>query len=402
MSRTLFTGGLVYDGTLAAPAPADVVVEDGRVVEVGPGLDGDVSVDCTGAFVSPGFFDCHVHVMLTDLDHLRMMATPFSLNFFHAGQNLQKTLTGGVTSIRDAGLADLGIKRAVETGLVAGPRMQVAIDMISQTGGHNDTWELCGSHVELFPQHPGRPSGVADGVDAVRKKAREMIRAGADVLKVATSGGVLSPTDSPHHGQFTDAEVAAIVEEANAVGIPVMAHAQGTDGIKRALRTGVRSIEHGIYLDDEAIEMMLETGTWLVPTLLCPQSVLRAADAGAPLSEEAVAQTRAVIDLHRDSIKRAHAAGVRIAMGTDSGIGEHGTNLEELGLMVEIGMTPLESLHASTGSAAELLRVDQDRGRLEPGQRADIVVVEGSPDDLTGLPGRIRGVYLDGVAADTR
>jgi imidazolonepropionase-like amidohydrolase len=325
-----------------------------------------------------------------------MMATPFSLNFYLAQDNLRRTLAGGVTSVRDAGLADLGVKRAVERGLISGPRMQVAIDMISQTGGHNDTWELCGSHVELFPSHPGRPSGVADGVEAVRRKAREMIRAGADVLKVATSGGVMSATDDPRLGQFTDAEVAVIVEEAHAAGIEVMAHAQGTEGVKRAVRTGVRSVEHGIYLDDVAIDMMLAAGTWLVPTMHAPQSVLKAADAGVPIPETAVAQTRAVVAEHRASMKRAYQAGVRFAMGTDCGIGPHGTNLDELGYLTEIGMTPVAALHAATGSAAELLGVDNDRGTLAPGMRADLVVVDGSVDDLTDVPNRVRGDFLDG------
>jgi imidazolonepropionase-like amidohydrolase len=398
MTRTLFTGGLVYDGTLAAPAAADVLVEDGRILEVGPGLDGDEAVDCAGAFVSPGFFDCHVHVMLTDLDYLRMMATPFSLTFFMAAENLRRTLAGGVTSVRDAGLADLGIKRAVESGLIPGPRMQISVEMLSQTGGHGDTWELCGAHVELLPPHPGRPSGVADGVDAVRRKVREMIRAGADVIKVATSGGVMSPTDDPRVGQYTDAEVAVVVEEAHAAGIEVMAHAQGTEGVKRAVRTGVRSIEHGIYLDDEVIDMMLAAGTWLVPTMHAPQSVLRAAAAGVPMPANAVAQTQAVVAEHRSSMKRAYQAGVRFAMGTDCGIGPHGTNLDELGYLVEIGMSPVEALHAATGSASELMMVSDDRGTLAPGKRADLVVVNGSVDDLTDVPSRVRGVYLDGRA----
>ena len=388
----------MYDGTLAGPAPADVLVEDGRILEVGPGLDGDDAVDCTGAFVSPGFIDCHVHVMLTDLDHLRMMSTPFSLNFFMAADNLRKTLAGGVTSVRDAGLADLGIKRAVERGLIRGPRMQISIEMLSQTGGHGDTWELCGSHVNLLPPHPGRPSGVADGVEGVRRKVREMIRAGADVIKVATSGGVMSPTDDPRHGQYTDAEVAVIVEEAHAAGIEVMAHAHGTDGVKRALRTGIRSIEHGTFLDDEAIEMMLTAGTWLVPTMHAPLSVLKAAAAGVPMPENAVSQTQSVAAEHRASMKRAYEAGVRFAMGTDCGIGPHGTNLDELGYLVEIGMSPVEALHAATGSAAALLKVGEDRGTLAPGKRADLVVVGGSVDDLTQVPGRVRGVYLDGLA----
>jgi imidazolonepropionase-like amidohydrolase len=225
MPRTVFSGGVVYDGTLATPAEADIAVEDGRIVDVGSGLDGDELIDCAGHWVSPGFFDCHVHVMLNRPDILRILQTPFSLNFYLAEQNLGTTLDAGITSIRDASGADLGVKEAVEQGLVRGPRMQIAISMVTQTGGHADTWQACGVHVPFFPEHPGRPSAIVDGPDAVRRKVRELIRAGADVIKVATTGGVLSPRDDPRHGHFRDVEIAVLVEEATAAGLFVMAHA---------------------------------------------------------------------------------------------------------------------------------------------------------------------------------
>jgi len=401
MTRTLFTGGLVYDGTRAEPAPGDVVVEGGRIVEVGTGLDGDEAVDCSGHFVAPGFFDAHVHVTIDSPDQLEIAHRPFSLQFYTAARNLRRTLDTGVTSVRDAGGADLGIKEAIDRGLIQGPRMQIAISILSQTGGHGDDWCVCGSTMPFFVPHPGRPANVVDGPDEVRKKVRELIRAGADVIKVATTGGVLSPTDDPRHSQFRDAEIAVMVEEAAAVGITVMAHAQGTEGIKAAVRNGVRSIEHGIYLDDEAIDMMLAAGTWLVPTLHAPQAVLRGADAGMALPKAAVEKARMVVNEHQASVKRAHEAGVLIAMGTDCGVGAHGTNLDELQLMQSAGLGAVDALHASTGSAAALLRVAEDRGTLQPGLRADLVVVEGSPVDLVDLKHRVRRVYLDGALVST-
>jgi len=401
MTRTVFTGGLVYDGTTAAAAEGDVVVEDGRIVEVGPGLDGDEVVDCSGGFVSPGFFDCHVHVVMDTPNFVEIIEAPFSLQFFKAAVNLRKTLETGVTSVRDAGGADLGVKAAVDRGLIPGPRMQISIIMLSQTGGHGDDWSVCGADIPVFLPHPGRPSGVVDGPDEVRKRVRELVRAGADVIKVATSGGVLSASN-PHHGQLRDAEIATMTEEATAAGIHVMAHAQAAAGIKTALRNGVRSIEHGIFLDDEAIDLMLQKGAWLVPTLQAPREVIAAAEKGLPIPHEHVEKARALTEVHADAVRRAHEAGVRIAMGTDAGVGAHGTNLEEVELMVGTGLSAVDALHATTGSAAELLDVAEDRGTIRPGLRADLVVVDGSPDDVVDLGGRVRSVHLDGVQVSAR
>jgi imidazolonepropionase-like amidohydrolase len=396
VSRTLFRGGLLFDGTGSAPAPADVVLEGDRFVEIGSGLDGDEVVDCTGASLLPGLFDCHVHVMISGVNPMRQAQTPFSYQFYEAVGNLRATLATGVTSIRDAGGADLGVKQAVRDGLVAGPRMQIAISMLSQTGGHGDSWQTSGCHLPLMLPHPGRPATIADGPDEVRRVVRELIRAGADVLKVATSGGVLSARDDPRHGHFRDDEVAVMVAEATAAGIAVMSHAQAADGIKVAVRNGVRSIEHGIYLDDEAIELMLDRGTWLVPTLVAPRAVLAGAAAGIKFSDAVLAKARMVLDVHTESVRRAIAAGVRIAMGTDSGVGPHGNNLEELRLLVECGMTPAAALHATTLSAAELLGVADELGAVLPGRRADLVVVDGDALDVGTLRDRIRAVYLDG------
>jgi imidazolonepropionase-like amidohydrolase len=399
MTRIVHTGARIWDGSDSDPAEADLAVEDGRIVELGPRLDGDEQVDHAGRTILPGLFDCHVHVVLGTIDQLVLARQPFSYQFYVAAQNLQATLRAGITSLRDAGGADLGIKQALEDGLIAGPRLQISLSMLSQTGGHGDDWVPSGNQLSLLPAHPGVPPTLVDGPDAMRAKVRELIRMGADVIKVATSGGVLSPRDKPTHAHFRPAELEVLVEEATAAGIFVMAHAQATDGIKNAVRAGIRSIEHGIFLDDEAIELMRERGTWLVPTLVAPQGVIDAAEAGISIAPEMLDKARGVVEIHRASFRNAVEAGVRIAMGTDSGVTPHGRNLRELALMAEGGMSPRDVLVATTRSAAELMGVADERGTLEPGKVADFVVVSGDPFDLATLPERIEEVHLGGVRA---
>ncbi|HEX2883958.1 MAG TPA: amidohydrolase family protein [Candidatus Limnocylindria bacterium] len=399
MRRTLFAGATVVDGTGADPAEADIVVEDGRIAEIGRGLDGDERVDLSGKAVLPGLFDCHTHVFVSTIDEMVNVQTPFSYRFFQAAQNLLATLRIGITTVRDAGGADLGIKQAVDDGLIPGPRMQISLSMISQTGGHGDSWTASGGRLDFFPRHPGVPETIVDGPDEMRRKVRELIRMGADVIKVAVSGGVLSPRDKPTHAHFRLEELQVLVEEASAAGIWVMAHAQATPGIKNAIKAGIRSIDHGIYLDDEAIEMMLARGTWLVPTLIAPRGVLDAADAGAAIPEQSVAKARDVVDIHRAAFAKAVEAGVKVAMGTDSGVTPHGQNLRELELMVEGGMTPMQAIVATTRSAAELMGLEAELGTLEPGKRADLVVLGGDPLDVTDLAARVEAVYKDGVRA---
>jgi imidazolonepropionase-like amidohydrolase len=396
MNRTVFRGARVFDGTGSDPARADVVVEDGRIVDVGSGLDGDHAVEAADRTILPGLFDCHTHVTISHVDLWRTAQQPFSLAFYEAERNLAATLRIGITSIRDAGGADLGIREAVETGLIAGPRMQISLIMISQTGGHGDDWYPSGAEIPFMIAHPGRPSGLVDGPDEMRHKVRELVRMGADVIKVATSGGVLSPRDDPRHAHFRPAELETLVEEATAAGIFVMAHAQGADGIKNAVRAGIRSIDHGIFLDDEALELMKARGTWFVPTLVAPQGVIDAADAGMPLPPAVVDKARAVVEIHRSAFRRAVEAGVRIAMGTDSGVTPHGRNLRELALMAEGGMGPADVLEATTRSAAQLLGVDAERGTIEIGKLADLVVVSGDPYDFSDLAERVESVWKGG------
>jgi len=396
MSRIVFTGAEVFDGTGADPYRADVAIEDERIVAVGPGLDGDAAVDVAGKSLLPGFFDTHTHVTLSYADIWRLVQRPFSYQFYEAAQNLQRTLAIGITSVRDAGGADLGIQQAVKDRLIAGPRIQLSLTMLSQTGGHADDWMPSGSFLEFFAPHPGRPSGIVDGPDEMRRKVRELVRAGADVIKVATSGGVLSTRDDPRHAHFRPAELEVLVEEATAAGIFVMAHAQGADGIKNAVRAGIRSIEHGIFLDDEGIELMLQRGTWLVPTLVAPQGVIAAVESGAQLPPAVVEKAFAVVDIHKDAFARAVQAGVRVAMGTDSGVTPHGQNLRELELMAAGGMSPAAVLEASTRSAAELMGLAHELGTIAPGKLADLVVVAGDPYAFADLAERVEGVWQAG------
>ena len=399
MTRLLFSGGTVFDGDGTPPTRADVVVEHGRIIDLGQGLDGDEVVDCSGQSVYPGFIDGHVHFMADgDLDPMIDVRTPFSMNFFLAAERMQRTLAAGITTVREAGGSDLGIKRAQARGLVPGPRMQISITILSQTGGHGDSWELCGAHLPgLLSAHPGRPHNIVDGPDEMRRKVRELIRAGADVIKVCTSGGVLSPTDDPRHGHFRDDELDTLVAEANAAGRWVMAHAQATDGIKSAIRAGIRSIEHGIYLDDHAIEMMIREGTYLVPTLIAPMGVLEARDRGVNVPDYAIEKTKMVLEVHRESIRRAIGAGVKVAMGTDSGVTPHGQNLRELEQYVLCGMSPSDALVSATRTASEMMSIDDEVGTITPGKRADLVIAACAPLDVVALRSSITAVYQDGI-----
>jgi imidazolonepropionase-like amidohydrolase len=396
VTRTLFTGGQVFDTRTAGAAPADLVIEDSRIVEVGQNLDGDESIDVSGRTILPGLFDCHTHVVFSHIDIWKLIQQPFSYRFYEAEKNLRATLETGITSVRDAGGADLGMKQALVDGLISGPRMQISIRMLSQTGGHGDEWLPSGGLAAMFVEYPGSPEALVDGPEEMRRKVRELIRNGADVIKVATSGGVLSPRDDPRHAHFRMDELEVLVSEATAAGIWVMAHAQATEGIKNAIRAGIRSIEHGVYLDDEAVSMMLEKGTYLVPTLVAPQGVISAAEAGAQIPEASLTKAREVVEIHRESFRKAVEAGVKVAMGTDSGVTPHGENLRELTLMVEGGMSPGQAIVATTATAAELMGVQDELGSLEQGKRADLVVVEGDPFDLKTLPERIEVVYKDG------
>ena len=386
MSYQLIRNGTLIDGTGAAPlTDAAVLVKDNHIQTVGKANSihlpdaQTTEIDAKGGFILPGMIDTHVHVMLEGVNIVRDMMTPFSMRFYNSVTYLRNTINAGITSVRDAGGADAGTKQAVESGMIVGPRLQISISVLTTTGGHGDGWMLSGMEYDLFMAYPGFPECRVDGVEDCRRKVREVLRAGADVIKICSTGGVLSPTDHPEFTQFSPEELEVIVREAAyRRGVKVMSHAQGAEGVKNAIRAGVHSIEHGIFLDNEAIELMLKHGTYLVPTLLAPLAVLEAGEKGG-MPEYGIRKSREVIEIHSDSISRAHKAGVRIAMGTDAGVMPHGTNLRELGLMNKIGMTPMQTIVSTTKTAAECLGWGDKVGTIEAGKLADIILLKTDP-----------------------
>lgn len=385
----------------------DIKIENNVIAEIGKNLNGDDVIEGNGQYLLPGMIDSHVHVMLEMEPLENRLSTPFSYNFYKAIDHLKRTVDAGVTTVRDALGADLGLKEAVNDGIVLGPRLQISINALTITGGHGDSYTKSGIHLPLLQDgYPGMPSGLCDGVIEVRKKAREMLRAGADVLKVHATGGVTSATDHPDYTQFSVEELKVIVEEAQfRNNRKVMAHAQGLQGVKQCIEAGIHSIEHGIYLDDEAVKLMKEKDMYLVPTLLAPLSVIEfAAELG--MSENSINKSKQVMQDHIESFKKAHQAGVKIAMGTDAGVFKHGTNLRELELMVEHGMTEMEAIVSSTKTAAECLGYDEELGTIEEGKKADFILLEQNPlDDIAVLrdPNKIKVVAIDGkIVKDIR
>lgn len=385
MTYQLIKNGSLIDGTgKELLSDAAVLLKDNLIEAVGElermQYPSDVKViDAQGGFILPGLFDTHVHMTIEIKDIRESLTTPFALKYYEAIHYMKRTIDAGITTVRDAGFTDAGVKEAVEKGLIVGPRMQLSINPLTITGGHGDSWMRSGIDI-TEKSYPGMPSGICDGPEQVRKKVREMLRAGAEIIKVHATGGVMSPTDHPEFTQYSQEELEIMVEEATfRRGIKVMAHAQGAEGIKNAVRAGIHSIEHGIYLDDEAIELMLEHGTYLVPTLLAPISVVEASKVNENMPEYAVEKALEIVEAHKESIAKAYKAGVKIAMGTDAGVMAHGTNLRELGLMCDIGMSPMEAILATTKVAAECLGWEDKLGTLEVGKLADIIIVKGNP-----------------------
>jgi len=378
------TNGTIIDGRGGDPLVGTLLVEDEHIIALGRNdqvaIPRDAMViDAKGGSILPGLIDCHVHFMLEYPDIMRGLATLPSLRLLQAIPRMRATLEAGITTVRDAGGTPAGLKIAVEQGIITGPRMQVAVSLISQTGGHGDGFFPCCVDIGLFGiRFYDVPDGVADGIEEVRKTTREILRAGADWIKLATTGGVLSVSDAPTSSQLTIDEISTAVYEAAAQDKRCMAHAQGSQGIKNALIGGVASIEHGVYLNDELIDLMLKKDVYLVPTLVAPLAVVEFArehpDILPPMMAE---KANGVIEAHKQSFRHAVEAGVNVAMGTDSGVGKHGENGRELMLMVENGMTTMQAIVASTRNAARLLHLDTYIGTLEVGKLADVIVVKG-------------------------
>src|SRR6266516_7565130 len=338
------TNGAIIDGRGGDPQVGTLLVENEHIIALGRkdqvAIPRDaIVIDAMGGSILPGLIDCHVHFMLEYPDIMRELTTSPSLRLLLGIPRMQATLEAGITTVRDAGGTPAGLKKAVERGIISGPRMQVAVSVISQTGGHGDGFFPCCIDIGLFGiQFYDVPNGVADGIEEVRKTTREILRAGADWIKLATTGGVLSVSDTPTSSQLTIDEIATAVYEAAAQEKRCMAHAQGSQGIKNALLAGVAAIEHGVYLNNELIELMLEKEVYLVPTLVAPLSVVEFAKEHPDILPPMMASKAiGVIEAHKQSFRNAIEAGVKVAMGTDSGVGKHGENSRELLLMVENG-----------------------------------------------------------------
>jgi imidazolonepropionase-like amidohydrolase len=396
-------GAQVLDEGGGFTEPLDVHVQDGRVERLGANLDapGAVDVDCAGLWLLPGIFDCHDHVTLSTVAMLEILETPASQWALESARNARRTLEAGVTFVRDLAGADRGIRDALALGIVPGPHLQISVTLICQTGGHGDAY-LRGAALEtsLTPESPGRPPYRVDGADSMRAAVRATLRAGADWIKLATTGGLVSEHDEPLVPELTREEIEVAVFEAGRKGKHVAAHAYGGEGLTNAVEAGVRSIEHGGFLTEEQARLMVDRGCYLVPTLSAMRDCLRWAEEGALTPT----QCRKILDLGLDlgeCVRVAKEHGVQLASGTDYiSRNQHGNNLEELSLMREAGLTPEEALLAATVGGAELCGVAYDRGRIAPGSVFDAIVLDADPGDLSVFrnPEAVTGVFQAGRA----
>jgi imidazolonepropionase-like amidohydrolase len=401
---TAVRAGTLIDGTGAAPVRnAVILIEGGRITAAGAGVQvprGATVIDLSGHTVLPGFIDAHVHLtgpIIGDGDwqHAALVESP-SLHALHGAVHARQTLEAGFTTVRNVGagdFTDLALRDAIARGWVPGPRILGAGTSFGINGGHCDG--SAGYWPGAFPQ--GRiEDGAADGVLEVREAVRYNVKYGADVIKICATGGVLSPGDSVGVQQYTEEEMRAVVEAAHQLERRVAAHAHGTAGIKAAARAGVTSIEHGSLLDAEAVALLKERGTWLVPTLMAGESVERLAREGRlpPFIAQKALQ---IAPRLQASFKMAVDAGVKIALGTDAGVFAHGTNAHEFTLMVRYGMRPMQAIQAGTLNAATLLGVERETGTVAAGKRADLVAVQGDPLAGIELLERVDFVMKDGV-----
>ena len=389
MERTILTGATLIDGTGAPPVTGRaVVVEDGRIAAVVGEREAPAgtTLRLDGLTLLPGLINCHVHLCFNgEADPAAtMLRESYPMTVIRAVQRARINVEAGVTTVRDLGgrdYAELAVRDAIRQGLIPGPRTLVAGRGICITGGHG--WHMIGRE--------------ADGPDEVRKAVREQIKAGADVIKLFATGGVMTPGVEPNAAQLTLDEVRAAIEEARKAGRRTAAHAQGTDGIANCVEAGTTTIEHGVFLTEALVARMARQGTALVATLVAPHAIVEGGVA-AGIPEFAVKKSVAVRDRHFDSFRLALRAGVRIAAGTDAGtpLNPHGTIVPELALMVGAGMAPLDVIRAATSEAAAVTGLAHETGRIAPGLAADLLAVEGNPADSIKALDAVRLVLAAG------
>lgn len=377
----------LFDGKGDAAVPNGVViVEGGTVKAAGSGLAipaGARVIDLGDATLLPGLIDAHTHISFESTDDWNQGAIdnlrrPLPEAAIRATAFARKTLMAGFTTIRDVGsgeYVDVGLRNAIRSGIVPGPRILAAVHSLGARGGHCDT---TGFPFGTFGPETGVQQGIASGPDQFRDAVRFQLKYGADVIKVCATGGVLSLGDEVDTPQLSQEEMNAIVDEAHRLRKKVAAHAHGAEGAKVAIRAGVDSIEHGSFLDDEALRLMKERGTYLVPTLLAGEYVAGKATI-RKYPPEIAEKARQAVAARSATFKKALKMGVKIAFGTDSSVSPHGMNAQEFALLVDHGMSPAAALRSATSGAADLLGLAKAIGTLEPGKAADVIAVPGNP-----------------------
>src|SRR5499427_8538615 len=364
-----------------------IVIEGEKIAHVGPASEvkaaaGDTTIDLPDATVLPGLIDMHTHLTfdLTSLGY-EGLAISTAREALHGARNARRTLEAGFTTVRNVGAkdyADIALRDAINDGDVIGPRIVASGPALGITGGH------CDENL-LPPAFHLQGDGVADGVEAVQHKVREVIKYGADVIKICATGGVLSKGDDPNASQFTLEEMRAIVADAHRLGRRVAAHAHGAEGVRWASEAGVDSVEHGHLMDEESIATLKKNGTYIVPTLyLMDWNRENLAKRNAP--DYVVKKMQMVMGQGEGMMKKAFAAGLKVGLGTDAAVYPHGLNAHELGVYVRLGMTPLQAIQAATVNDADLLGWSSKVGTIESGKWADIIAVDGDPlQDVTTL-----------------
>lgn len=379
-----------------------VIVEGNKIVDVAKGYatagKNDKVIDLKNKTVMPGLMDMHVH--MESETKKGATADRFTMNppdiAFESVKYANVTLMAGFTTVRDLGGSgvNISLRNAVNKGLIIGPRIYTAGKAIATTGGHADPTN--GYRKDLMGD-PGPVDGVIDGPDEARKAVRQRYKDGANLIKITATAGVLSQAKDASGAQFTEEEIKAIVETAKDYGFKVAAHAHGAEGMKRAIRAGVSSIEHGTFMDDEAIELFKKYGTWFVPTIIAGKSSSDSAKIPGYYSELVTPKALEVGPKIQATFAKAYKAGVKIAFGTDAGVYAHGKNWKEFVYMTEAGMPILEAIKSATVSASELLGVTDQLGSIEKGKLADIIAVDGDPVKDVESMGRVKFVMKNGV-----